>query len=184
MVPNAAVQGAPGAAAVDLEYAAIRLTPHDPEWGVCFEAERVLLVDAIGEWAVGGIHHVGSTAIPGVDAEPVIDILVGTLDPPGSQACVAPIAKLGYLPNASTDGEARAFCKLEPERPAFELTLLPSDAARFSEMLAFRELLRSNRQVAIGYAGMKRDLAGRNAADRDGYASAKAELIRAVLGRL
>lgn len=174
-------QGATVALAEDLGRP-IRLRPHDPEWSVRFEAERAVLAEAIGEWAVGGIHHVGSTAIPGVDAEPVIDILVGTGDLAASRACVGPITQLGYRARASSDGEALSFYKPGPERRhAYELSLLPIDAARYSEMLAFRDFLRADRQVAIGYAGMKRDLAGRNAADRDGYATAKAELIRTVL---
>jgi GrpB-like predicted nucleotidyltransferase (UPF0157 family) len=159
----------------------IRLVPHDPEWSVRFEAERTLLVEAIGKWAVGGIHHVGSTAVPGVDAEPIIDILVGTGERSGSRACVEPIEQLGYRACTPPDGETLSFYKPGPEQLAYELSLSPIDAALYSEMLAFRDFLRTDRQVAIGYAGMKRDLAGRNAADRNGYAAAKAELIQTVL---
>jgi GrpB-like predicted nucleotidyltransferase (UPF0157 family) len=183
MVRHAAAEGASGASAIDLGRP-IRLTPYDPEWSVRFEAERAALANEIGEWAVGGIHHVGSTAIPGVDAEPVIDILVGTGDLSGSRACVAPIMQLGYLPHASPDGETHSFFKPGPEHRACQLSVLPTAAIRYSEMLAFRDFLRADCQVAIGYAGMKRDLAGRNAADRDSYATAKAELIQVVLARI
>jgi GrpB-like predicted nucleotidyltransferase (UPF0157 family) len=170
-------QGATVAPAEDLG-GPIRLVPHDPEWSVRFEAERAVLAKAIGEWAVGGIHHVGSTAIPGVDAEPIVDILVGTADVYGSRACVEPIARLGYRACSSPDEETLSFCKLGQ---AFELSLAPIDATRYSEVLAFRDFLRADRQVAIGYAGLKRDLAGRNSADRCGYETAKTELIQTVL---
>ena len=55
----------------------IRLVPYDPSWPDRFEEERVALVDAIGGWIVGGVHHVGSTAVPGLEAKPIVDILAG-----------------------------------------------------------------------------------------------------------
>jgi len=55
----------------------IRIAQYDPAWPARFAEERTRLTEAIGAWASGGIHHVGSTAVPGLDAKPVIDILVG-----------------------------------------------------------------------------------------------------------
>lgn len=55
----------------------IRLVPYDPSWPERFAEERDALEQAIGAWAIGGIHHIGSTAVPGLDAKPIIDILVG-----------------------------------------------------------------------------------------------------------
>jgi GrpB-like predicted nucleotidyltransferase (UPF0157 family) len=183
MVPDSAVQGAPGVAAID-PGRPICVAPHDPEWSLRFESERAALAAAVGELAVGGIHHVGSTAIPGVDAEPVIDILIGTGDLSDACACIEPITQLGYLAHGSPDEEAHFFSKPGPERPSYELTLLPADAELYSEMLSFRDALRADRQLAIGYAGMKRDLACRNSADRHGYSIAKTELIRTILAFL
>jgi GrpB-like predicted nucleotidyltransferase (UPF0157 family) len=51
----------------------VRIVPYNPRWSVRFEQERAALTDAIGEWVVGGVHHVGSTAVPGLAAKPVID---------------------------------------------------------------------------------------------------------------
>jgi GrpB-like predicted nucleotidyltransferase (UPF0157 family) len=65
----------------------IRVVAYDPQWPALFERERILLNGAIGPWIVGGIHHVGSTAIPGLDAKPIIDILVGIEDLTVSRAC-------------------------------------------------------------------------------------------------
>jgi GrpB-like predicted nucleotidyltransferase (UPF0157 family) len=58
----------------------IRLVPSVPGWPGRFEEERIALEQAIAGWVVGGIHHVGSTAVPGVEAKPIIDILVGVQD--------------------------------------------------------------------------------------------------------
>lgn len=75
----------------------VRIEPYDPRWPARFEEERAALADAIGDWVVGGIHHVGSTAVPGLDAKPVIDILVGVSDLPSSRACIEPLRRIGYL---------------------------------------------------------------------------------------
>src|SRR5690606_35914162 len=58
----------------------IRLSAYDHAWPRRFEEERVALAEAIGNWIVGGVHHVGSTAVPGLQAKPIIDILVGARD--------------------------------------------------------------------------------------------------------
>jgi GrpB-like predicted nucleotidyltransferase (UPF0157 family) len=65
----------------------VRIVPYDPVWPERFEQERSALAAAIGDWAIGGIHHVGSTAVPGLEAKPVIDILVGVMSLEGSRAC-------------------------------------------------------------------------------------------------
>jgi GrpB-like predicted nucleotidyltransferase (UPF0157 family) len=71
--------------------------PSDPAWPGRFELERAALEEVIGEWLEGDIHHVGSTAVPGLEAKPVIDILAGVGDLESARACFAPLASLGYL---------------------------------------------------------------------------------------
>ena len=75
----------------------MRIECYDPAWPARFEEERAALAGAIGDWAVGGIHHVGSTAVPGLDAKPVIDILVGVRTLNESRSCFDQLARLGYL---------------------------------------------------------------------------------------
>jgi GrpB protein len=55
----------------------IRIAPYDPEWPAQFNRKRDLVRHAIGIWVLGDIHHVGSTAVPGLDAKPTIDLLAG-----------------------------------------------------------------------------------------------------------
>ena len=61
----------------------VRVVPYEPAWPSRFTAEKALLETVLAEWARGGIHHVGSTAVPGLDAKPVIDILVAVRAPGG-----------------------------------------------------------------------------------------------------
>jgi GrpB-like predicted nucleotidyltransferase (UPF0157 family) len=59
----------------------IVLAPYDPAWPEQFEAERALLEQVLRPWLEGGIHHIGSTAIPNMRAKRVIDMMAGGARP-------------------------------------------------------------------------------------------------------
>jgi GrpB-like predicted nucleotidyltransferase (UPF0157 family) len=161
----------------------VRIVPADPAWPARFEVERDALAAAIGRWASGGIHHVGSTAVPGLDAKPVIDILVGVRDLASSRACFEPVAQLGYMYAPYLIEEMHWFCKPDPSRRTHHLHLVPADSQCFREELAFRDCLRAHPDTAAEYAGLKYRLAVRFEHDREAYTDAKAGFIRDVLAR-
>jgi GrpB-like predicted nucleotidyltransferase (UPF0157 family) len=132
---------------------------------------------------VGGIHHVGSTAVPGLDAKPIIDILVGIESLPAGRACFGPLAQLGYLYAPYRPEEMHWFCKPRPSRRTHHLHLAPVGSRRYEEELAFRDYLRSDTGAANEYADLKRSLARRFRDDRDAYTEAKGGFIRAALKR-
>ncbi|MEX2107025.1 MAG: bifunctional GNAT family N-acetyltransferase/GrpB family protein [Solirubrobacterales bacterium] len=159
----------------------VRIVPYDPRWPQLAERERAALEEAIGEWAVGGIHHVGSTAVPGLDAKPIIDILVGVEDLETSRACFEPLAQLGYMYAPYRSEEMHWFCKPHPSRRTHHLHLVPAGSRRFADELAFRDRLRAHPEIAREYASLKHDLAARFRDDREAYTDAKADFIRKVL---
>ena len=159
----------------------IRVVSYDPSWPERFEAERALLADAIGPWVAGGIHHIGSTAVPGLDAKPVIDILVEVADLATSRACFEALARLAYLYAPYRAEEMHWFCKPHPSRRTHHLHLVPVGSQRARDELAFRDLLRRDPGTADRYAALKRDLAGRFELDREAYTEAKGEFVRAAL---
>ena len=163
--------------------APIRIVPYDPGWPGRFEQERAALLAAIGGWAVGGVHHVGSTAVPGLAAKPTIDILVGVRDLESSRACFARLAALEYCYAPYRAEEMHWFCKPEPARRTHHLHLVPSDSARFRDELAFRDFLRSHGAVASEYGALKRALAKRFEHDREAYTAAKAGFVEATVRR-
>ena len=137
---------------------------------------------AIGRWATGGIHHVGSTAVPGLEAKPIIDILVGVDSLEASRACFDPLAGIGYLYAPYRTDEMHWFCKPHPSRRTHHLHLVPTGSRRFRDELAFRDRLRASSETAEAYAALKRDLAKRFADDREAYTDAKAGFIRRIVG--
>jgi GrpB-like predicted nucleotidyltransferase (UPF0157 family) len=161
----------------------VLIVPYDPAWPGRFDQERAALARTIGEWITGGIHHVGSTSVPGLESKPVIDILVGVRDLHGSRACFDRLFDLGYVYAPYRREEMHWFCKPDPSRRTHHLHLVPVDSARFREELAFRDYLRRNRDVAEEYGALKCQLAERLSGDREAYTVAKAEFIRATVAR-
>jgi GrpB-like predicted nucleotidyltransferase (UPF0157 family) len=161
----------------------VRISPYDASWPERFARERRALGAAIDAWVVGGIHHVGSTAIPGLDAKPIIDILVGVEDLESSRACLEPLAALHYLYAPYLPQEMHWFCKPHPSRRTHHLHLVPARSARFRHELAFRDVLRANPAIAVEYAALKHELAVRFGHDREAYTDAKADFIQGVLAR-
>lgn len=159
----------------------ILLASPDPGWPARFEQERVALEKVIGEWTPGGIHHVGSTAVPGLEAKPIIDILAGVSDLERARACFGPLADLGYLYAPYLPEEMHWFCKPHPARRTHHLHLVPADSQRYRDELAFRDRLRADPQIASRYVALKRELADRHRDDRDAYTEAKSTFVRATL---
>jgi GrpB-like predicted nucleotidyltransferase (UPF0157 family) len=161
--------------------APVRIVPYDASWPARFQAERTLLRGAIGRWITGGIHHVGSTAVQGLAAKPVIDILVGVEDLPSSRDCFGDLANLGYQYAPYRAEEMHWFCKPSPSQRTHHLHLVPTRSPRYRSELTFREILRSRPDVAAEYATLKRALADTYEHDREGYTAAKSAFVDRLL---
>jgi GrpB-like predicted nucleotidyltransferase (UPF0157 family) len=159
----------------------VSVVPYDPSWPERFERERELLAGALAPWLVGEIRHVGSTAVPGLAAKPVIDILAGVRDLPSSVGALDALAELEYKYAPYRAREMHWFCKPDPALRTHHLHLVPVGAPRYEAELAFRDLLRENRRVADAYATLKRELAVRYRDDREAYTQAKRQFIETAL---
>lgn len=156
---------------------------YDPAWPMRFAQESALIQQVIGPWVTGGIHHVGSTAVPGLTAKPIIDILVGVIDLETSRACIALLSPLHYRYAPYHDDQEHWLCKPDPSRRTHHLHLVPTGSQQFLDMLLFRDYLRSHLQVAAEYAALKRHLAEIHRQDREAYTEAKGSFIRATLSQ-
>jgi GrpB-like predicted nucleotidyltransferase (UPF0157 family) len=145
----------------------VEVVDYDPGWPRRYERERDRIAAALGEGAVA-IEHVGGTAVPGLPAKPVIDIMVGVPDIERAGQAVAGLINLGYqyVPELESQlPERRYFRRGTPE----------------THHLLFRDYLRTHPQAAEEYGKLKRGLAGRFRFDRDAYRAGKVPFIDTVV---
>jgi GrpB-like predicted nucleotidyltransferase (UPF0157 family) len=161
--------------------APIEIVPYDGSWLARFADEREALVKLLRPWLYGPIEHVGSTAVPGLAAKPVIDIMAGVETLEASRAAIARLEGSGYCYFPYRTEAMHWFCKPSAALRTHHLHLVPVNSARWIECLMFRDALRADAELARAYAALKLDLAARFRDDRDAYTEAKAPFIRAVL---
>jgi GrpB-like predicted nucleotidyltransferase (UPF0157 family) len=153
----------------------VEIVEYDPSWPAAFEAERGRLVPLL---AGAEIHHIGSTAVPGLVAKPIIDMMALVESYEGPVARL--VAEGGYqYPQAfnATLTTRRFLCYPTPSTRTHHLHLVddPGELARY---LLLRDRLRADPALADEYTALKRALAERYREDREAYTEAKSEFIR------
>ena len=157
------------------------MVDYDPRWPLRYQRERDRIAAALGENAVA-IEHVGGTAVPGLPAKPVIDIMVGVPDIERAGQAVAGLINLGYqyVPELESQlPERRYFRRGTPETHHVHMVAVSSDF--WEEHLLFRDYLRTHPQAAEEYGKLKRGLASRFRFDRDAYRAGKVPFIDTVV---
>ncbi len=162
---------------------AIEIAEYDAAWPAAFEWERGLIADALGGLMLG-IEHVGSTAVPGLGAKPIIDITVGIHRLADGEKCVRPLEGLGY--EYRGDGEIPGrhyFRKFTRGERTHHLNIVEHEGDFWARHILFRDYLREHPWEAKRYYDLKVRLAERFGTDRLGYTEAKTEFIESVLAR-
>jgi len=159
------------------EPARVRVVAYRPEWADRFEVERGRVAEALRD-AAGEIEHIGSTAVPGLAAKPIVDMLVAVTDP-GDPEVRSALERAGYVLRVDEPGH-RMF--RTPARDV-HIHVWPSASPEVHRHLAFRDRLRTSEPDRRAYEQLKRELAARDWEDMNHYAQAKGELIEAILRR-
>lgn len=158
----------------------ITLTPHRAEWKDLAEDEIKLLSGILSDFAPV-ITHIGSTAVPGIWAKPIIDILVETDPDCDKSALRAVMEKAGYIGMAAS-GTRMSFNKGYTEEgyadKVFHIHVHPTGD---NDEITFRDYLRSHPSAAAEYERLKLSLLPRFRNDRDGYTEAKSSFIREIM---
>ena len=160
------------------------IVDYDPGWALQAAQERRRLVDLLGPWLVDDVYHVGSTAIPGLAAKPIIDLMagVGSLDDaPVLVGVLAPYDWHLVPPELDARPWRRLLVKVAAGQRVAHLHLLNPGTPRWAEQLQFRDRLRARPALAAEYGQLKRRLAREHADDREAYAKGKAAFVRLVL---
>ena len=162
-----------------LHRGSVRLTPHTELWHQLFAEEEAKLRDAIGAYTLS-IEHIGSTAVCGLSAKPIIDISVAVRQIADAESCVIPLEKIGYEYRGEQGIPGRHFFgKCEPRTHHLHLVEAGSDL--WKNHLLFRDHLRQNPNVAAEYEKLKRRLAQEYKENREAYTEGKAAFIESVL---
>jgi len=165
--------------------APVKLVPYSSQWPSLFEAERVALVSVFPTSAFR-IEHIGSTAVVGLGAKPIIDVLIGANSLAEIEARIPAAEALGYqyMPEHEAVLPRRRFFAKPVIRPRlFHVHAVAMDSSFFAEHLRFRDTLRADPRLAAEYFSLNVELAARFGDDREGYTDAKSSFIESVVHR-
>jgi GrpB-like predicted nucleotidyltransferase (UPF0157 family) len=162
-----------------------RLVPSDPDWAQAFAREHARLVPALLSFAKG-IEHYGSTAVPGLPAKPILDILVGVAPLADWQRCHDPLLGLGY--DYAADAGVPGHYIFGRGRDRSERTHLVHvvlfGGQSWRQNLAFRDALRTDAGLRTDYLALKEASALAAPDSRRQYNARKQAFIAAVKARL
>lgn len=158
------------------------LAPYSPAWPAEFAALRDVYMAALGG-LVSRVEHVGSTAVPHIQAKPILDIAIVMQDYGVFPRIVEGLGRLGYRHNGDQGILHREAFKpvdglaphASPQRQwmAHHLYACPADSAELRRQIAFRDALRTRPDWRQEYERMKQDIAARSGGDRKTYARIK-----------
>lgn len=172
---------------IGLKRGTVKLVPHNPKWSELFEEEKQLLKNIFGDTIIA-IEHIGSTAIPGIPAKPIIDMNIGVESLEIARSMKEKFEKLGYEHRPFVPGHTKEELKWQ------ELYVKDPEAKRthhahvtvygnnyWKNDLLFRDYLRKNPARAKQYAELKKELAEKYADDRGTYTKNKEQFINGTL---
>ena len=159
------------------------IVDYDPRWPLWYEEERARLLPAIGHKIVA-LEHIGSTAVPGLGAKPIIDILAGVRERADADECLPLLHPLGYTDVTPQDDPQWYYCLgRHEEADQFHLHLVQYPSIHWERHLLFRDFIRTRPDLVQQYDQLKRELAARYGSDRTGYTEAKTAFIESVVAQ-
>ena len=163
-----------------LEKGAIKLSPHREEWHELFVAEAQQLTAAAGEHALA-VEHIGSTAICGIAAKPIIDIALAVREIADVEQIIQPFENLGYVYRGENGIPNRHYFRKGSPLRTHHLHVVQHESDLWRNHLLFRDYLRAHPQIAAQYENLKRELAQTHRENREAYTEGKNEFIENVL---
>jgi GrpB-like predicted nucleotidyltransferase (UPF0157 family) len=160
--------------------APVAIADYDPRWPETFAAVHSQLAGVLGPLAQR-IEHVGSTAVPGLPAKPIIDLDVVIATPADLPEVIRRLHTIGYHHQGDLGIPGREAFTSPADAPAHHLYVCPADSPELARHLAFRDCLRTHPEQAHAYAELKRSLAERFRTDRDAYSHGKTSFIEQTL---
>jgi GrpB-like predicted nucleotidyltransferase (UPF0157 family) len=153
---------------------------YDEAWPGIFEALRVRVARGLGDLAIA-VEHVGSTAIPGLAAKPIVDIDVVIASRDALPAAIAALRRLGYAYRGDQGVPGREAFEAPAGVPPHHLFVCTADSPELQCHLVFRDYLRRHDDAARAYEALKRELSERYRDDREAYTDGKGGFVAKTL---
>lgn len=158
----------------------IEVKPHDPDWSRTFDQIRATVWPAV-QHAAMALEHVGSTAVPGLQAKPVIDACIVVASPRDIPYVVKALATLGYVHRGELGVPDRAAFRPPASLPKHHLYASPRRSLSLKNQLGLRDYLRANPEAVREYGALKEELARQFPDDIDAYIAGKTDFILRIL---
>ncbi|MFQ5934717.1 MAG: GrpB family protein [Dehalococcoidia bacterium] len=156
----------------------VQVVPYDSSWPSMFETEAKRLKGVLGKEAVS-IHHIGSTAIPGISAKPIIDILPEVVDIQKIDGFNGEMVKLGYTPRGELGIPGRRFFSKDAgDIRTHHVHIFQTGSSELQRHLDFRDYLIARPKKARAYGRLKEALARKFPEDIEGYTDGKDGFIK------
>lgn len=165
-----------------LESKTVRVVPYNVRWAELFRLEAARLSDAVSAAGLPALRvvHVGSTAVPGLAAKPVLDIAAGRpIDTPPA-TYISVFEAVGYVHRGESGLPGREFFRRGDPR-SHHLHLVEYDGWHWRRYIAFRDALRADDSLRDAYATVKHELAAQFPLDREAYIEGKTAFVEGVL---
>ena len=161
----------------------VHLTDYDRAWPDLFADQQARVAAVLAPWLAAPVEHIGSTSVPGLVAKPVIDMLAPVRSLTGAQDAVAPLTEDGWLfwPDDPCRHYRLWFLRPRPEARTHHLQLIGHDEPHARALIAFRDALRADPGLRVGYVELKERLGRRHRTNRNAYTNAKSEFVARVL---
>lgn len=162
----------------------VALHAYDVQWPAVFSAERERLRSLLPGRFID-IQHIGSTAVVGLTAKPIVDLLAGVESMDIARSLTEPLCRSGYTTSAEFNAsltDRQWFMRWAHGRRTHHLHVVVHGSPAWRQRLTFRDLLRVDAALAKRYAELKADLVTTHTHDREAYTEAKAAFILALVG--
>ena len=155
-----------------------RIVEYWKRWPALYEEERAIVAVATGI-AAKRVEHIGSTAVPGLGAKPIIDLMLGVSIVEIAQPQIEALEGIGYEWRGETVPGTLYLRKAKPHR--FNLHLTQWEGTFWRDHLLFRDFLRTHPEIAQDYENLKRELMPRLATDPPAYNAGKTSFIESIV---
>ena len=163
-----------------LKRGTVELVPHIKEWAALYEEERTRLEEILSGLPAA-FEHVGSTAIPSLEAKPIIDVALGIPSLDEAAEYIHRLEPHGYNDRGMLPGEDRLMAKGPEECRTHYVHIVEHGGKKWQEYILFRDYMRSHPEAREEYAGLKETLADQFADEREKYTAGKHDFIQRIL---